>query len=330
MSTELDTTEAVYRINAVANLTGISANTLRTWERRYGMPKPRRTEGGTRLYAEDDVTRLQLIAALRDHGESISTLVELPIDALRERLSAHQAGPISVAPSGTGRVTEARLAVLSPTLADQIAHADLAHTLPVHRVGTTLRRFLATPQPGPVDVLIADLALLGEQPVRELEHLAQLTGAPLVLVLVHYAPRDQLADLADAGARIVRQPVSVAELQQRIFDHLSVPAARRPAPPRLVEVPEIADDAPFQRRFDDDHLTMLLEAQSDIACACPNHLAQLTTQLAAFEDYSHTCANRSDDDAKLHAWLAAETARARAIVEEMLAKVCEMDRVELL
>ncbi len=38
------------RTNAAAELLGVSPNTLRSWERRFGYPKPRRTSGGHRQY----------------------------------------------------------------------------------------------------------------------------------------------------------------------------------------------------------------------------------------------------------------------------------------
>ncbi|MCB9754975.1 MAG: MerR family transcriptional regulator [Myxococcales bacterium] len=52
-----------YRIQAVAQMTGVPAPTLRAWERRYGVPSPERTASSYRLYSEDDV---QLIIKLRE------------------------------------------------------------------------------------------------------------------------------------------------------------------------------------------------------------------------------------------------------------------------
>lgn len=53
-----------YRIHAVSEMTGLPAGTLRTWERRYGIPAPRRSEGSSyRLYDENDVAE---VVQLRD------------------------------------------------------------------------------------------------------------------------------------------------------------------------------------------------------------------------------------------------------------------------
>ena len=44
-------------IGALSRSTGIPINTLRTWERRYGVPAPERTDGGQRVYDVADVQR---------------------------------------------------------------------------------------------------------------------------------------------------------------------------------------------------------------------------------------------------------------------------------
>ena len=44
-----------YRIGAVTKLTGLSADVVRVWERRYGAVRPVRSEAGTRLYSDADI-----------------------------------------------------------------------------------------------------------------------------------------------------------------------------------------------------------------------------------------------------------------------------------
>ncbi|MCC7449242.1 MAG: MerR family transcriptional regulator [Anaerolineae bacterium] len=50
--------QPVYNIKAVCKRTGISAATLRAWERRHGMPSPNRARQGYRLYSDRDVAML--------------------------------------------------------------------------------------------------------------------------------------------------------------------------------------------------------------------------------------------------------------------------------
>ncbi|MDB4943159.1 MAG: Transcriptional regulator, MerR family [Labilithrix sp.] len=52
-----------YRIQVAAELCGVPATTLRAWERRYGIPVPRRTAAAYRLYSPEDVA---LLVRMRD------------------------------------------------------------------------------------------------------------------------------------------------------------------------------------------------------------------------------------------------------------------------
>jgi DNA-binding transcriptional MerR regulator len=73
------------RTNAAAEVLGVSPNTLRSWERRYGFPVPRRTPGNHRNY---ELIELQTLRdALAETG-NISSAVELA----RQRQEAPAAG----------------------------------------------------------------------------------------------------------------------------------------------------------------------------------------------------------------------------------------------
>lgn len=65
-------TQPLYNIKAVAKATGLSAATLRAWERRYGALTPERTTGGYRLYSARDIALLRWLKARVDEGMSIS------------------------------------------------------------------------------------------------------------------------------------------------------------------------------------------------------------------------------------------------------------------
>jgi DNA-binding transcriptional MerR regulator/methylmalonyl-CoA mutase cobalamin-binding subunit len=55
-------------IAAVERDTGLSKDTLRVWERRYGFPAPVRDAMGQRVYTADDVEKLRAAKRLLDHG----------------------------------------------------------------------------------------------------------------------------------------------------------------------------------------------------------------------------------------------------------------------
>ncbi len=62
----------VYSINAVAEMTGVPATTLRYWEKTYGVVRPKRTEGGHRLYSQEDIERIKwLTHKIEDEGVQV-------------------------------------------------------------------------------------------------------------------------------------------------------------------------------------------------------------------------------------------------------------------
>lgn len=72
----------LYNIKAVEQATGVSASTLRVWERRYGLPTPNRNETGYRLYSEQDMATVTWLKGQLDEGLSISQAIAR-LDALR-------------------------------------------------------------------------------------------------------------------------------------------------------------------------------------------------------------------------------------------------------
>lgn len=77
-----------HRIGEVARLTGLSVDTLRVWERRYGFPSPSRARSGVRLFREDDVSRLLLIQRALLRGFRPGEVVAKGADELGRLLEA--------------------------------------------------------------------------------------------------------------------------------------------------------------------------------------------------------------------------------------------------
>lgn len=57
-----------YTVKAAARATGVSRTCLRTWERRYGIPKPDRSANGRRQYDEADIATIRRMVELVDAG----------------------------------------------------------------------------------------------------------------------------------------------------------------------------------------------------------------------------------------------------------------------
>ena len=60
--------EKLLRIGELSRRVGVPVESLRAWERRYGLLSPSRTQGGFRLYGEDDVARVLAMRANLDRG----------------------------------------------------------------------------------------------------------------------------------------------------------------------------------------------------------------------------------------------------------------------
>jgi len=76
-----------YRIQAVAEMTGVSAATLRAWERRYGIPVPKRSSSSYRLYSDHDIDLVRHVRQLCDEGMA-------PSQAAREVITQRASTPV--------------------------------------------------------------------------------------------------------------------------------------------------------------------------------------------------------------------------------------------
>jgi len=69
--------EKRHPIQVVARRTGLTADVLRAWEKRYGILKPARSDAGRRLYSDEDVEYLRLLRRATTAGRSVGQLVAL-------------------------------------------------------------------------------------------------------------------------------------------------------------------------------------------------------------------------------------------------------------
>lgn len=74
--------EARLPMRAVVRLTGLTADTVRVWERRHAAITPARTEGNARRYTEAQVRRLSLLRAAVACGHTIGELAALSDELL--------------------------------------------------------------------------------------------------------------------------------------------------------------------------------------------------------------------------------------------------------
>jgi MerR family transcriptional regulator, heat shock protein HspR len=87
--------DGVYAISVAASMVSMEIQNLRVYERR-GLLTPDRTAGGTRLYSDDDVVRLERIRDLLADGLNLVGIarvlaLEDEVDELRARLGEDSA-----------------------------------------------------------------------------------------------------------------------------------------------------------------------------------------------------------------------------------------------
>jgi MerR family transcriptional regulator, light-induced transcriptional regulator len=109
------------RTNAAAVMLGVSPNTLRSWERRYGFPRPRRSPGGHRQYALSEIESLRATLA-ETHN------VSSPIILARQR--------------GEGPSSGSRLAASFATFDEDKANSLLEESLALRSVERTIEEVL--------------------------------------------------------------------------------------------------------------------------------------------------------------------------------------------
>lgn len=304
---------ALYSIGAVAGLTGLSTSTIRTWERRHKAVEPTRTDSGGRRYTEADVERIQLLSRLTQAGESIGLVAPLQTDALRSRVDELRQAP-------WGAVVEpSRVSVVHRSLGTALRESEEDWLELVASVDA-LDKLEATAARDAVDVAFVEFPLLGADPGDALQEVFEKTGARAVVVDYTFARRDALEGIVEAGAMAVRGPINVTDVS-RIVSRFRDPQSGQ------FLAPSVPADAP-DPRFTRERLARLRELAPENACECPNHIATLVTSLFEFEEYSKACVSTNPKDRELHAGLALGTSRARAVMEELLMRLCEYEGIE--
>jgi MerR family transcriptional regulator, light-induced transcriptional regulator len=109
------------RTNAAAALLGVSPNTLRSWERRYGFPRPERSPGGHRQYS---IAEIESLRTTLSETHNISSAISLA----RER--------------GEGPSSPSRLASAFAAFDEERANRLLEESLALRSVERTIDELL--------------------------------------------------------------------------------------------------------------------------------------------------------------------------------------------
>ena len=319
--------DSSYRIGAVSRLTGIPADTIRMWERRYAVVEPRRGEGRYRLYTRQDIARLALVKRLVDAGNAIGTVAGLSSEQLEARLETQHG--VSVTGPRAARKGPPRLAVLGDALPARIGidTSDL-RGVDVVLVGRDVHAFEEQREGIDADVLVLEQPTVHAETASEVNRMLRLSGVRLLIVVYAFGARRDIRRLESDRVKLLRAPVDIGQLRDLCLSDQAV-ADRVVEYPQIDSIGELLAGPLPQRRFDSERLARIATVSTSIRCECPHHLVDLIYALAAFETYSTQCESRNRDDAAVHALLHATTARARAMIEDALTNVIEHEGIEL-
>lgn len=106
-------------IRLAARRTGIAPATLRAWERRYGFPKPARRPGGSRVYTETDLAKLELLSRALKAGFRPGEVVPRSNGEIRRLLDLSASERASSVPAQSAAESSSRR-LLDALLADDV------------------------------------------------------------------------------------------------------------------------------------------------------------------------------------------------------------------
>jgi MerR family transcriptional regulator, light-induced transcriptional regulator len=150
-------------IAAVERDTGLSKDTLRVWERRYGFPFPVRDAYGERAYPLDQVEKLRVIKRLLDNGHRPGRVVAMSVEELQTIGESLAAAPQRFTASGNTDLREYIVAIKSHDV--QGLRRQLGKAVMRLGVGSFVCDVVA-----PLNVMVGDAWMRGQIEVFE-EHM---------------------------------------------------------------------------------------------------------------------------------------------------------------
>ena len=207
-----------HSIRVTSRLTGIELATLRMWERRYGFPKPERSEGGSRVYSDADVESLKLISRALELGHRPGEVVGKPRSELVKLLG----------PTSQGLPTMAGPIASVDSLLAALGRDDIGGLRAELRQAAVLlgaKRFVMEIAQ-PIALRVGELWVDGKLEVRHEHMLSECLSSQLRLLMSAYeereaSPRVLLATLPNErhglGLEMVEVYLAVSQITPRLL-----------------------------------------------------------------------------------------------------------------
>jgi len=305
----------LYGIGTVARLTGLKSDTLRVWERRYGLGASYKSATGRRQYTQSDLDHLQLVSALVKQGVRIGEIAASDRKTLEVLLQQqNQAGGSKSLPPSKPRVVFVGAELCQWIDGHQGCISGVSALLARMPVDDAIALVDAEQS---ADLLVAHCPSLTLQQIRGVEAVAARLGARRTIVLYQFANEQWLAELERNGHSALQYPVEPSRLA---FEMGRVQVEKE----TTEGIGNLSDLMPPKPRlFSDQELLAAAEEKIVLDCECPRHLSELIRSLNDFEAYSSACSVDNWKDAAIHASIYAYTSQARHLMEKALQSALE-------
>ena len=305
----------LYGIGTVARLTGLKSDTLRVWERRYGLGASHKSSTGRRQYTHADLDHLQLVSALVKQGVRIGEIAASDRKTLEVLLEQQDhMSPSRPRPSAKPRVV--------------FLGVDLCRWLDGHHgcisgESALLARMSVDDAVASLsaeegcDMLVVHCPSLTMQQIRGVEALGERLGVRRTIVLYQFGNDQWLAELERMGHSAFQYPIEPSQLAFEIGRS----QVEKETSQGVGNLSELMPAKP--RMFNDAELRAAAEEKIVLDCECPRHLSELIKSLNEFETYSSACSVDNWKDAAIHASIYAYTCQARHLMEKALQSALE-------
>lgn len=316
----------LHKIGAVSSLSGVPTATLRIWEARYQAFNPMKTDSRHRLYSDDDVLKATLIKRLTDQGHGIRQLAQCSLQELNQLLQQHKSAAQYQSANASVSASSA-VAIVGLALASRIESPKFMQHLRPNAIHITdifakMEDLMNAPLQELPELLLVQCPSLHAGVQNNIRRLVDKTQAKHVVVLYSFGQEAVIDSLKQMGMVVRREPLPDNELCELIKSSLMLNL-------RSANALHLPSNSIPPRKYDDLALMRVAGISTKVLCECPQHVAELITQLARFEQYSFDCLNKSSEDARIHAHLSAVSGTARALFEEALEMVAEHEGIDL-
>lgn len=308
-------TRPLYGIGTVARLTRVRPETLRIWERRYGLGASHKSEKGRRLYTQTDLEHLQIVVRLVEQGYRIGEIAAMERKTLEAIIE--QAGVGRGVESGAARPRVLFIGGGLCAWLDQ--HPGCLSGLDSKLWRGRLEDWNQEleDQASRTELVVVECGALNEEQVTKLRELKEHLQAGAMQVFYQFSNQRWLGELEKIPASAAKLPLETQMFASNMRQMLSSVEIER----GVSDAGDLAAARP--RLFSEAELATIQQAPAAIECGCSQHLSGIIQSLSHFEEYSSNCSVEGWRDAATHAVVYAYTNQARWLMEKALQTVME-------